>query len=267
MMRRLTVLAISLAVRGWDLIRSRVPGRLEQPVPGPGVVLYYHAVKPHQRHRFGAQMDELLKRASPFPAGSPQARRSEGKNVAVTFDDGFRSVVENAVPELTKRNIPFTVFVPSGCLGERPSWVRDPAHRFWEERVLSAAELRGLATVPLATLGSHSVTHPNLMEVDAEHAEQELVDSRADLQCAAGVPIDLFSFPHGAHNAALIDQARRAGYRRVFTIDPTTIDGDSHLYTVGRVAADPDDWPVEFRLKIAGAYRWRHYVHRGWQAL
>jgi len=259
-------LAISFAVRSCDLIRSRL-WRLDRTAPRTGVVLYYHAVKPHQRHRFAEQMDELLKRAAPFPAGSLEVMRGKERNVAVTFDDGFRSVVENAIPELTKRGIPFTIFVPSGCLGERPSWVRDHKHRFWEERVLSAAELRALATGSLATLGSHSVTHPNLVELDAAHAGQELADSKAHLQAAAGVTIDLFSFPHGAHSAALIDQARHAGYRRVFTIEPTTVAGDSNSFIVGRVAADPDDWPVEFRLKIAGAYRWRHYVHRGRQAL
>jgi peptidoglycan/xylan/chitin deacetylase (PgdA/CDA1 family) len=262
-MRRLIALAISLAVRGWDVIRSRVQWRLNQAVPCTGVVLYYHAVKPHQRQRFAVQMDELLEGASPFSAGSLEAMRGEGRNVAVTFDDGFRSVVENAVPELAKRRIPFTIFVPSGCLGERPSWVHDPAHPSWEEQVLSAAELRAVASMPLATLGSHSITHPNLVELDVVRAEQELADSRSALQAAVGSTIDLFSFPHGAHSAALIDQARRAGYRRVFTIEPTTVDRDPDLFTVGRVAADPDDWPVEFRLKIAGAYRWRHYVNQG----
>jgi hypothetical protein len=71
----------------------------------------------------------------------------------------------------------------------------------------------------------------------------------------------LFSFPHGAHSAALVDQARQVGYRRVFTIEPLPVDANRDPFTVGRVAADPDDWPVEFRLKIAGAYRWRHHFH------
>src|SRR5262249_6670007 len=155
--------------------------------------LYYHAVKAHQRHRFARQMDELLKRASPFSAGSSGAMPSDGHNVAVTFDDGFRSVLENAIPELLKRGIPFTAFVPSGCLGERPSWVCHPAHPSWKERVLSARELRTLATEPLATVGSHSVTHPNLITVDTRRARYELASSRADLEAATGVAIDLFS--------------------------------------------------------------------------
>jgi len=212
-------------------------------------------------------MDVLVKHASAVPAGSLEAMPREGRSVAVTFDDGFRSVLENAVPELTKRSIPFTMFVPSGCLGERPSWVRDATHQSWEERVLSAPELRSLATMPLATLGSHSVSHPDLTKLDPAQAEQELAGSRANLEAAAGVTIDLFSFPHGAHSAALVDQARRAGYRAVFTIEPTTVAGDQDLFIVGRVAVDPQDWPLEFRLKMAGAYRWRQHAHRNRQSV
>jgi peptidoglycan/xylan/chitin deacetylase (PgdA/CDA1 family) len=154
------------------------------------------------------------------------------------------------------------MFVPSGCLGERPSWVRNSAHPFWRERVVSADELRQLAEVDVATIGSHSVTHRNLVDLDPAHIEHELVRSRFDLEAALGRPVDLFSFPHGGHNPSVIDQVRRAGYRRAFTIEPTPLDGGGEPFTVGRVAADPDDWRLEFHLKIVGAYRWQHYLHR-----
>jgi len=267
MAKRLIALAISLAVGAWDCTKSRLRRFADRPAPISGVVLYYHAVKPHQRRRFARQMDELLKRACAFPAGSPEAMTEDRRNVAVTFDDGFESVVENAVPELVKRRIPFTVFVPSGCLGQRPPWVRRGRHAVCEERVLSASGLRTLANVPFATIGSHSVNHRNLAKVDSTSAEHELVGSRADLETAVGTRIDLFAFPHGAHNAALLDQARQAGYRRVFTVEPTMINSKADEFALGRVAADPDDWPIEFRLKIAGAYRWRHYLHRSRQAV
>jgi peptidoglycan/xylan/chitin deacetylase (PgdA/CDA1 family) len=145
------------------------------------VVLYYHAIKPYQRARFARQMDELSKRAHVFPAGSPEVMLRDRQNVAVTFDDGFRSVIENAVPELLKRSIPFTVFVPSGCLGARPAWVRNPQHPSFGEQVLTASELRELARAPLVTLGSHSITHRNLVGLDAPSATHELERSKAEL--------------------------------------------------------------------------------------
>jgi peptidoglycan/xylan/chitin deacetylase (PgdA/CDA1 family) len=257
--RRLGALAVSLAVRAFDLVRGIAWRGADRRT---GVVLYYHELQAHQRARFARQMDELVKRTRPFAAGSPEGMATGTCNAAVTFDDGFESVVENAVPELAKRSIPFTVFVPSGCLGERPSWVRDPAHPAWHERVVSPASLRALSRLPLATVGSHSITHRNLRRLDAAEAERELARSKADLQAAAGISIDLFSFPHGAHDPSLIEQARRAGYRRVFTIEPECVRAEPDSFTIGRVAAAPGDWLLEFRLKLAGAYRWRHYYHR-----
>ena len=258
MIRRLAVLFISVAVRCVDA----AVGSVRRRHTCRGVVLYYHAVKPHQRQRFARQMDALLERAHPFPAGSPDAMRPGTTNAAVTFDDGFCSVAQNAVPELAKRGIPFTLFVPSGCLGRRPSWVHSAMHPAWEERVLSAAELRELARVPLATLGSHSVTHPDLRRLAASDSRRELAESKRALEQASGAGIDLFSFPHGAHSAALVAEARRAGYRRVFTIEPAVIESRHDHFTIGRVAADPEDWPIEFHLKLAGAYRWRQRLHR-----
>lgn len=261
-MKRVAALAVSLVVRGIDLAAGIARRAAAQPDPCRGVVLYYHAVKADQRSRFARQMDVIAAHARTFSAATPEVMTGSGNHVAITFDDGFLSVVEHAVPELTSRGIPFTVFVPSGCLGSRPSWVRDPAHPSWEERVLSAAETRALAATPLATVGSHTVTHRVLGRLERVEAEEELVRSKADLQAAIGDTVDLFSFPHGGHTEVLLELARRAGYRRVFSIEPSWVLPDPSAFCLGRVAADPADWSIEFRLKLAGAYRWRHYLHR-----
>jgi peptidoglycan/xylan/chitin deacetylase (PgdA/CDA1 family) len=42
---------------------------------------------------------------------------------AITFDDGFKSVLQNADPILTKLNIPYTVFLNSSALESNQIWV------------------------------------------------------------------------------------------------------------------------------------------------
>jgi peptidoglycan/xylan/chitin deacetylase (PgdA/CDA1 family) len=260
MIKRVLIVAISLAVAGYDLLRHRLGQWLNHSIPPTGVILYYHAIRADQRKRFARQMDTLLAMARPFSAASFGESLLGGRHAAVTFDDGFRSVVENAVPELEQRNIPFAMFVPSGSLGARPSWVKHSSHPSWSEEVLTASELRSLSSMPLATIGSHSITHPNMLRLDQGSADYELRQSRDDLERVLGKPIELFSFPHGAFNNVLLDQARRAGYRRVFTIEPKSVEMKANAFAVGRVSVEPDDWLLEFRLKIAGAYRWRSYV-------
>jgi hypothetical protein len=73
-------------------------------------------------------------------------------------------------------------------------------------------------------------------------------------------PISLFSFPYGECSEDLIEQCRSAGYERVFTNLPVLAFSQASEFVTGRVDVQPTDWPIEFRLKIAGAYRWLPYA-------
>lgn len=255
MLKRTAKLLISLLVWLWDCLCASARRLTGRPVPSQGVVLYYHAVKPHQRAAFGRQMDLLLSLAQPWRAEEDISGGFK-RFAAVTFDDGFVSVVEHALPELRMREIPFTVFVPTGCWGQRPSWVMNPKHKSWDERVLSQGELRTLASEPLVTIGSHSITHPNFLTLDREAAAREFGESKRELETVLGKPVELFSFPHGAHNRLLVEQAIELGYRRLFTVEPVPVTAASLGPLVGRVPVEPNDWPLEFKLKALGAYRW-----------
>jgi peptidoglycan/xylan/chitin deacetylase (PgdA/CDA1 family) len=252
-MKRLLKLAISLLVHSADILVAsalRLLGRRPRPTC---VVIYYHAIDPGQRVRFARQMDDLLRLAKPIDlSGVPD---SPAHCCAVTFDDGFVSVLENALPELELRNIPATLFVPTGSLGGPPAWVKtnSPARH---QRVLSAEQLAALKDRRLLTIGSHSVSHPNFLKLDPAQARRELEQSKAQLEAILGRKIGLFSFPHGACDSQTIALARAAGYARVFTINPSNAFTSADNFVQGRVLVDPADWPLEFRLKVLGAYRW-----------
>ena len=72
---------------------------------------------------------------------------------AVTFDDGFVGVANQAVPELVQRNIPATIFVTSDLLGHNPGWPGYP------DRFMSLEELHQLPD-DLIVLGSHTGVIP-----------------------------------------------------------------------------------------------------------
>jgi peptidoglycan/xylan/chitin deacetylase (PgdA/CDA1 family) len=254
-MKRLLKLAISLLVRAGDIFVAfalRLLGRHPRPTC---VVIYYHAIDPGQRARFARQMDDLVRLAQPVPAGVSSLPDSPAHYCAITFDDGFVSVLENALPELELRNIPATFFVPTGSLGGPPAWVKanSPARH---ERVLSAEELAGLKDHRLLRIGSHSISHPNFLKLDPAQARRELEHSKAQLEAILGCKVGLFSFPHGAYDSQTIALARAAGYDCVFTINPSNAFTSADNFVQGRVLVDPADWPLEYRLKLLGAYRW-----------
>ncbi|MGA4578901.1 polysaccharide deacetylase family protein [Limisphaera sp. VF-2] len=259
MLRRFLKLILSAALNCADRAQDAV--RLSRHDSPRGVVLYYHAVPARYRRSFAGQLDLLCQHAQPWAldGSTPIA----GFWAGISFDDAYVSVLENAVPELVARKLPFTVFVPTGSLGRRPSWVQSPAHPFWQEQVMSAEQLAALARLPGATLGSHTVNHPRLTQLTREALECELRDSKYALEDILGRPVTLLSFPHGVWNPAVVECARAVGYTRLFGIEPVCLDGGVLPEVIGRVAVEPHDLRCEFVLKLRGCYRWAAAGRRG----
>ena len=232
-----------------------IPSCRRRKAAGQCMILYYHAVTTAQIPSFSRQMNELKRRATVISATAPKLTRPGNRTVAVTFDDGFRSFRDHALPVLTAAGIPSVVFVPSGNLGHPPAWEMKSGLDDAAEVIMRADELRMLPH-ELVSVGSHSVTHPRLPEIEAPVALWELADSKAALAAITGRSVELFSFPYGRWSPDLVERGRELGYRRMFTSEPVPLRGGEDSFLVGRVAVGPDDWPVEFRLKVLGAYRW-----------
>lgn len=219
-------------------------------------VLYYHRVPEESRARFGRQMDMLLQYAKPIAADRTEPLARGLRYAAVTFDDGYSNVLENALPELIKRKIPSTIFVVTGALGQFPHWLTDPADPARNDTLASGEQLQNVPP-NLVTIGSHTVNHRSLPSLNNEDARRELEGSRAGLEALLKRPVTLFSFPFGEFNSKVLDWCREAGYRRVFTILPRPAFADPNEFVTGRVSVEPTDWPLEFRLKLWGAYSWQ----------
>ena len=213
-------------------------------------ILIYHSVSAGEAARFARQMDALLKIATPVAAVPPHEDTMGNTAVAVTFDDGYRSFRDHALPELVKRNIPATVFVPSRLLGEKPGF-SSTGRTLPDETIMTAEDLLNLPP-DLITVGSHCQTHPHLSGLDGEKVWEEIAGSRKDLETLLKRPVLFLAFPYGEYSQESIDLSKRAGYQRVFSALPTGDDG----FLYGRIETDPKDWPLEFKLKVRGAYRW-----------
>ena len=247
---------ISVVVFATTSIFEALKRLIGRPVPGIFVVLYYHGIPRAHREGFARQMDMLRSLAKPVRGDFRGPLEDATVHVAVTFDDGFQSVVDNALDALVSRGIHSTHFVPSAVLGKRPPWEMEPGVDDCVEVVVTREQLAALPS-DLVTIGSHARTHPHLPRLDSAEAERELRGSRDELEAVIGRPVELFSFPYGEYSEVLLEQCRRAGYERVFSVSPRLGLESPNEYLTGRVSVAPDDSPLEFRLKLLGAYRWR----------
>jgi peptidoglycan/xylan/chitin deacetylase (PgdA/CDA1 family) len=224
-------------------------------VLGTCVVLHYHSVSDENRGRFSRHMDEVRRLTISISADHRQPLAQGKRYSVITIDDGFRSANENGIPELLKRKIPVTVFISPDLIGTTPKWATFDGDQLENEQIVSVEDMKKWPD-DLVTIGSHTLTHPWLPSSTEGEARTELKESRDKLKQLLNKDADLFSFPYGASNEKLIQMCREAGYRRVFTNSPRLAFSDPEEFVTGRLKAEPTDWPIEFRLKLLGAYRW-----------
>jgi peptidoglycan/xylan/chitin deacetylase (PgdA/CDA1 family) len=253
---RVLKLCIAMLFAIWKSAQTALFRLTRRPIPSTFVVLMYHSVKRAERERFVRQMAQLVKLVSPVQADFMEEKMGQDRNyVAVTFDDGYQSILENAVPVLLEKCIPATVFVPTKFLGNGPDWITDEKCRDIRETLFSVHDLKYLRKNGVL-IGSHSVTHRPLTALSQAEALTELTESRQVLERILGEKVVLFALPYGASSPDVLRLSREAGYDRVFLCAPWCSRSNDEGHVAGRIEVSPGDWPLEYRLKIRGAYQW-----------
>jgi peptidoglycan/xylan/chitin deacetylase (PgdA/CDA1 family) len=224
-------------------------------------ILYYHGISPENKAAFARQMQSLRNRAKVLPASYRGTLPGHKNAVAITFDDAFVSVLENALPEIVSCSFCCTIFVPAGQLGQHPTWAVEADSRERDELVMTSEQLKQLP-VEVVMLGSHSISHPHLSQLSSEQSRAEIESSKRILADVTGRDVRLFAFPYGDHTPAVIELCRSAGYDLVFTINPISVNTEGSEFVRGRVKVEPHDGTFEFFLKSNGAYGWMSYVSR-----
>lgn len=125
----------------------------------------------------------------------------------VTFDDGYRSVLEHAMPVLSRYGIKAMTFLVSSCVGGTNRWDSAAA----QERLLDPSEVSALRDKGML-FGSHSYSHRRLARLPVDEARDELVRSRDELEALLGTRITALSYPYSNENRTVRKLARGAGY-------------------------------------------------------
>lgn len=151
----------------------------------------------------GYQVMDLPELLKSLQDGQPVPKKS----IALTFDDAYRSVYENAYPLLRQRGWPFTIFVNS-----------DPVDRNFSSHA-SWAQLQEMAAAG-ATLANHSASHSHLgarLPGEGRQAWQQRI--RQDIETAqqrikeeTGQDHRLFAYPYGEFTPELQQLLTRLGY-------------------------------------------------------
>lgn len=163
----------------------------------------------------GLSMRDIL----PYVRGEKQ-----GKVVGITFDDGYRNVLRNALPVLRQNGFTATNYFVVEQLGGGNVW--DYEKGIAHADLMTADEMREWAKQGME-VGSHTLSHPHLPDLSEEQAREEIAGSRQALETLVGEPVTAFCYPYGHETPALRRLVHEAGY--------------SNATTTARGLARPDD--------------------------
>ena len=222
-------------------------------------------------------------------AARQSGRALPSRSVIVTFDDGYRGVLDHALPILERHGIPAAVFVAAGpVLGGQHFWfdtlcrregdaavlqARALPYQKWRalvgsiettadetesHRPLTSAELARLAESPLIEIGAHTMTHPTLALTPLEEQQREIEGCRTTLERVLEKPVTAFAYPYGNpfadYTSDTVRVVRRARFDLAFTTNAS----------FAPLECDPLQIPRFMMLDTVGDVELAHRLAHSW---
>lgn len=172
-----------------------------------------------------AEIAEALAEGKPLP----------DRAIGISVDDAYKSFLTQAWPRFKKAGLPVTLFVAT-----EPVDGPIKGYLNWDEIKQLAAE--GV------TIGAHSTTHPHLPDLPIERVRKEIEASNARFKEKLGAVPTLFSYPFGEASLAVVEEAKRAGYRVAFGQHSGVAQAGRDRYYLPRFAMN-ETWGAPDRLK------------------
>jgi peptidoglycan/xylan/chitin deacetylase (PgdA/CDA1 family) len=145
--------------------------------------------------------------------------------VSLSFDDGWLSVYENAIPILNAAGYKSNQYITTNYLTSNyPGYVKP-------QQVL-AMQSQG------HVIDAHTRSHPDLTSLTTEEARLEISGSRADLLNLGATPVSTFGYPLGAYNSTIKQLVRDAGFTGARSSDGGLNDKTTDRYALRRISME-----------------------------
>lgn len=179
---------------------------------------------------------------------------TQEKIAVVTFDDGYRDFYTAAFPILQAHAFTATMFLPTAFIGDKPRSFKSRVCLTWNEvKELHQAGIH---------FGSHTVTHPKLVELDWPQIQTELADSKAEIENRLGTVADTFAYPFAFPETnrpfvrRLSELLAETGYQCCATTRIGRAKPGDDLMQLKRLPANSCDDARLFQAKLKGCYDW-----------
>jgi len=191
----------------------------------------------------------MRKEEIPFPKGA----------VLLTVDDGWQSNAANVVEVANRYEVPVTIFVSTTPAEEGVYWwsyvqqaykrgltefskkslkkmpeeirlgiLQEVKKKVFPNRdAMTVEQVIAASGSPYVTIGSHTQTHPILINCNEMQVYEELKFSRQKLESWTGKEVVYFSYPNGDYSGREVQILKTLNYRLAFSTHPQYLTPES----------------------------------------
>jgi peptidoglycan/xylan/chitin deacetylase (PgdA/CDA1 family) len=249
---------------GYSMVRNLILRLQRKPVAR---FVAFHDIQPETLGYFKTNL-KFLKRSTnvvsldDFFSGRLSFKKI---NTVITFDDGYKSWVSEAVPILKELGLPATFFISSGFVGlskeDEAEFIRTKLFLTMAPRKITGCLSREDVIKIVNngfTIGGHTLNHCNLAKLrDNIQLKYEISEDKVKLERITGRKVDYFSYPVGAYSNPEINIAnvlRESGYRGAVTAVSGFNSLESNPYLLHRELTDASMPERVFRARVYGNY-------------
>jgi peptidoglycan/xylan/chitin deacetylase (PgdA/CDA1 family) len=136
--------------------------------------------------------------------------------VALTFDDGFRTVLTEALPIPRSHSAPAHLFLTTGFVGTTKRWT-DQSRSTPAFEMLRWSEIEALHKMGMR-IEAHTASHPDFCQLSDAAVRAECEGADETILSRLGVRPRYFAYPYGSSNAR-VRAFTRDRYAGSFTTD------------------------------------------------
>ena len=145
------------------------------------------------------------------------------RTVAISIDDAYLSVYEKGWPRFQEAGFPITLFVATDPIDRNLRGYMD-----WDQ--IRDLQANGV------TIGSQTKTHPHMHRISIDQVREELAQSNDRFIAEVGLRPDLFAYPYGEYNLAVIEAVKEAGFIAAFGQNSGVMHKDDLTFELPRFA-------------------------------
>lgn len=225
------------------------------------IIIYYHDIVEKgcgysyqrvEKEHFEIQMKYLKENGYQSILFEDMEKTLPNKAVLVTFDDGFHSVYENAVPIMKKYGIKGNFFLPTKYIEDN-----NPHFMSWEI-------LKKLCATGDFSVAAHTHDHVDIRTLDIESMNKQILQSESLLHKNLNVYVNAFCMPYGKYDKESIENLKNTKkYKFIFASFYGHANENKLMHNLlPRIGISNDDTLDVFEKKLLGKFNWKGPIQK-----